>query len=502
MNKKTHAFLFVLLLILVLYLCKDKIIHLVEPFGNQIIIQPDGSFDSQGTTFSILTYDSDIESGVTQASICSDDNSWTKADMTCREYSLVGSNCDDIGDDGRSALDACKVACDNCLTYKDITRKLPSPVEDTEEPSYAQFESSGDDFGGAGGDLREVMDRLHELDQKVELLSSLSSSGADADADAGGADAGGADADAGGADADAGGDADADADAGGADAGADAGGADADAGAGADDVGVVPAVDCAGTWSACTSACETANIRTWNETIAQAGTGMPCPPATDCQPGEGSCLTILPDTQDDDGGGSGGVVPAVDCAGTWSACTSACEAAGARVWAGTAEQSGTGAACPQASACQPGDGACPQILSEDQIVAAGETLGVWLEGDCIGTWSSCTEDCIKTYSITSPQRLQGKECEAVDGETITCQPGIDDCPTNSESTVKASDHSTLSRLWDMEIPEWSKTLGYILIALVCLAVCAWFMMSKVARHVARNAGARHRGTFGTSGGFN
>ena len=97
MNKKTHAFLFVLLLILVLYLCKDKIIHLVEPFGNQIIIQPDGSFDSQGTTFSILTYDSDIESGVTQASICSDDNSWTKADMTCREYSLVGSNCDDIG---------------------------------------------------------------------------------------------------------------------------------------------------------------------------------------------------------------------------------------------------------------------------------------------------------------------------------------------------------------------------------------------------------------------
>ena len=174
MNRKTHVFLLLSLLLFILYLCKDKIIHLVEPFGNQIIIHPDGSFNPQETTFSVLTYDKDIDSGYTQVGTCSDDNSWTKGDKTCRDYSLTGSNCDDIGIDGRSALEACKVACDNCIKYEPIKRRLPSPVEDTEEPSYAQFEDSDDNFGGTGGggaDFREVMNRLDEINQKMEMLS-------------------------------------------------------------------------------------------------------------------------------------------------------------------------------------------------------------------------------------------------------------------------------------------------------------------------------------------
>jgi hypothetical protein len=85
---------------------------------------------------------------------------------------LTGSNCGDIGSDGRSALKACKVACDNCLIYKEITKRSPSPVEDTEEPSYAQFESSGDSGSTGGADFREVMNRLDEIDQKIEILAS------------------------------------------------------------------------------------------------------------------------------------------------------------------------------------------------------------------------------------------------------------------------------------------------------------------------------------------
>ena len=189
MNKKTHAVLIFLFLAFILYLCKNRFVEPfgiepfgiepfgiepfgIEPFGNQIIIHPDGSLNPQETTFSVLTYDSGLDSGYTQVGMCSDDNSWTKGEMTCRDYSLVESNCDDIGSDGRSALEACKVACDNCSTYKEITRRLPSPVEDTEEPSYALFEGEeGGEFGGAGGiDTREILGKLDSIDDRLDLM--------------------------------------------------------------------------------------------------------------------------------------------------------------------------------------------------------------------------------------------------------------------------------------------------------------------------------------------
>ena len=47
-----------------------------------------------------------------------------------------------------------------------------------------------------------------------------------------------------------------------------------------------------------------------------------------------------------------------DCAGSWSACTTACEAAADRVWSLTTAQTGAGEACPAATACGNGDGAC------------------------------------------------------------------------------------------------------------------------------------------------
>ena len=195
MNKKLHFLLFCLLIIFILCSCKDKLLEIfvlepfgnqLEPFGNQIVIHPDtAELNPRETTFSILTYDSDLGSGVTQASTCSDDSSWSNDDKTCRDYSMEGANCEDIGSDGRLAFDACKVACDNCNTYTEVKRRLPSPVEEVDEPSYAQFEgsmSSGDIGSDIGGpDYREIIGKLDDLSGKIDLIEVSSGSSEDDD---------------------------------------------------------------------------------------------------------------------------------------------------------------------------------------------------------------------------------------------------------------------------------------------------------------------------------
>ena len=175
MNKKLHLLLFCLAVFLIFYLCKDNIINLInnliEPFADQIIIQPDNkTLNPKETTFSILTYDSNIETGITQASICNDDPKWTKDNKTCRDYSLSNSNCNDIGDNGVSALEACKVACDNCDTYKEIKRRLPSPTQGIDEPPYSQFEESDDITGIGSEDYRELYSKLDEMSEKLQNI--------------------------------------------------------------------------------------------------------------------------------------------------------------------------------------------------------------------------------------------------------------------------------------------------------------------------------------------
>jgi hypothetical protein len=67
---------------------------------------------------------------------------------------------------------------------------------------------------------------------------------------------------------------------------------------------VTAGTDCAGSWSACTSACELAADRTWTETTAQSGSGAACPAAADCASGEDAC--VIPATCGDaDGEGAG-----------------------------------------------------------------------------------------------------------------------------------------------------------------------------------------------------
>ena len=66
----------------------------------------------------------------------------------------------------------------------------------------------------------------------------------------------------------------------------------------------IPIHDCDGTWSECTTECEDAASRRWTEAVSQSGTGMGCPDATDCAPGEDNCP------------------PAINCTGVFSQCSS------------------------------------------------------------------------------------------------------------------------------------------------------------------------------------
>ena len=154
MNKKIHIISFLLLLFFICYLCRDKIVNLIEPFGNQIVIHhdddddDDDSLNSEEVTIPVLTYDNNINSGYIQGGICSDDNRWKNGNKNCRDYSLVGSNCDDIGDDGNMALDMCKVACDNCLNYEEI--KMRDETDDG--MGNLDVFSSGEEDGEPVGD--------------------------------------------------------------------------------------------------------------------------------------------------------------------------------------------------------------------------------------------------------------------------------------------------------------------------------------------------------------
>lgn len=98
--------------------------------------------------------------------------------------------------------------------------------------------------------------------------------------------------------------------------------------------------DCQGSFPACTSACESAGDRVWTQITPQLGTGAACPMAEDCEDGDGECVFNI------------------DCEGSYSACTSACESANDRVWTETQAQHGAGAACPEAEDCVYGDGGC------------------------------------------------------------------------------------------------------------------------------------------------
>ena len=163
MNKNIHLLLFLGILLLILYINRNKI----ENFANQLIIP---QFE-----FAILTPKQDIRSGYFQEEICRDDPSWKKGNKICQDYSIQGSDCFEFGDNGKTAFESCLVSCDNCPSSIQIKRKdplrEPSPIEDVDEPDYAVFEEYGGfgDIGGAG--IREIYEKLDRLSDKIDDMN-------------------------------------------------------------------------------------------------------------------------------------------------------------------------------------------------------------------------------------------------------------------------------------------------------------------------------------------
>ena len=62
----------------------------------------------------------------------------------------------------------------------------------------------------------------------------------------------------------------------------------------------VAEVDCAGNWSPCTAACETAARRNWmvGGVVVPTGAGSDCPPASPCSVGDGTCVDVSGDGDD------------------------------------------------------------------------------------------------------------------------------------------------------------------------------------------------------------
>ena len=176
--------------------------------------------------------------------------------------------------------------------------------------------------------------------------------------------------------------------------------------------------DCVGAWSECQADCSN---KVYTITVAATGIGTDCPADTGdtkpCVPGEGQCL------------------PAINCEGEWQTCSSACETASQRVWREVWAQSGAGAACPEPTDCEYGEGSCEAPV------------------DCVGAWSECQADCgHKRFTISVRASASGQGCVARDGDTSRCAPGQGACPPDVDcegewSSCTRNCETAAQRVW-------------------------------------------------------
>ncbi|MEC8768040.1 MAG: hypothetical protein VXX23_05590, partial [Actinomycetota bacterium] len=114
-------------------------------------------------------------------SLCKDDPKWVSTSgKTCMDYSIEGSNCSDTGTGGKTAMDACLVACNNCPSHIKLERseghmldRLPSPVADTIEPPYSSLLDDKEWKMGTPSDISRNPEIDHKLDEIEEKLDNL-----------------------------------------------------------------------------------------------------------------------------------------------------------------------------------------------------------------------------------------------------------------------------------------------------------------------------------------
>ena len=121
------------------------------------------------------------------SSMCQNDRDWVKGNLNCLDYSLENVDCNDLGDDGTSALESCPISCNSCdneilldrKTNKMLERlpqpiRTPSPVselDDFEFSDYGEFDGMmGSDVGGYAGIYSGLEDKIDDLTEQIEEL--------------------------------------------------------------------------------------------------------------------------------------------------------------------------------------------------------------------------------------------------------------------------------------------------------------------------------------------
>ena len=152
MNNINFFYILLGLFILIL-LCKNNI----ENYNNLI----DSKYE-----FSMINSIQNLKDGYHE-NICKDDPEWTNNGKYCRDYSIIGQDCSDIGDNGTSALNSCLVSCNNCPSSIKIKKKEQSKLDEINE--IKEIDELILDY-----DYTNIFDTLQDIEFKLKNLIYLS----------------------------------------------------------------------------------------------------------------------------------------------------------------------------------------------------------------------------------------------------------------------------------------------------------------------------------------
>ena len=131
--------------------------------------------------YGILAQTLDETTKTVEGVVCIDTPGWrSSSGKSCSNYSIEGSNCSDMGQDGTTAKDSCKVACNSCPAHIKLVQedggtfdRLPSPIEESHEPNYSSLLTDDNWKMGESTDIgqnTEIPDMLDDIEEKIDEL--------------------------------------------------------------------------------------------------------------------------------------------------------------------------------------------------------------------------------------------------------------------------------------------------------------------------------------------
>lgn len=119
---------------------------------------------------------------------CIDDQSWKKGTDTCAHYAIEGYDCNDVGDNGVSAKDACRVSCNTCPPDIPLVKghsydRLPNPIQsDDESADESMILQSGWKMGDYDPSVRapehneltmQMFSKMDELNKSIVSFQNI-----------------------------------------------------------------------------------------------------------------------------------------------------------------------------------------------------------------------------------------------------------------------------------------------------------------------------------------